>query len=146
MILWELVATFFYVGKLPVAPGTFGSLVALIIWLFLPITASVQLSMLILLFILGIYSSHKVAIYLQVHDPSEVVIDEVVGMGISLFMLPHNIVLYVIAFLLFRLFDILKPSFIYQVQDLPGGWGIMLDDVIAGIFTLGIVTGIASIL
>ena len=146
MILWELVATFFYVGKLPVAPGTFGSLVALIIWLFLPITASVQLSMLILLFILGIYSSHKVAIYLQVHDPSEVVIDEVVGMGISLFMLPHNIVLYVIAFLLFRLFDILKPSFIYQVQNLPGGWGIMLDDVIAGIFTLGIVTGIASIL
>jgi len=146
MILWELVATFFYVGKLPVAPGTFGSLVALIIWLFLPITASVQLSMLILLFILGIYSSHKVAIYLQVHDPSEVVIDEVVGMGISLFMLPHNIVLYVIAFLLFRLFDILKPSFIYQVQDFPGGWGIMLDDVIAGIFTLGIVTGIASIL
>ena len=146
MILWELVATFFYVGKLPVAPGTFGSLVALIIWLFLPITASAQLSMLILLFILGIYSSHKVAIYLQVHDPSEVVIDEVVGMGISLFMLPHNIVLYVIAFLLFRLFDILKPSFIYQVQDLPGGWGIMLDDVIAGIFTLGIVTGIASIL
>ena len=67
-------------------------------------------------------------------------------MGISLFMLPHNIVLYVIAFLLFRLFDILKPSFIYQVQDFPGGWGIMLDDVIAGIFTLGIVTGIASIL
>ena len=146
MTLWQFVATFFYLGKLPVAPGTWGSLGALILWLFLPVTATVQLSTIILLFVLGTYSSRKVAIYLKVHDPSEVVIDEAVGMWISLFMLPHNLGLYLTAFLLFRLFDILKPSFIYQVQGLPGGWGIMLDDVIAGIFTLGIVTGIASLL
>ena len=132
MTLWQFVATFFYLGKLPVAPGTWGSLGALILWLFLPVTATAQLSIIIALFVLGTYSSHKVAIYLKVHDPSEVVIDEAVGMGISLFMLPHNLGLYVTAFILFRLFDILKPSFIYQVQNLPGGWGIMLDDVIAG--------------
>ena len=66
-------------------------------------------------------------------------------MGISLFMLPHNLDLYLIAFILFRFFDILKPSFIYQVQNLPGGWGIMLDDVLAGLFTLAIISGIAFI-
>jgi len=80
------------------------------------------------------------------HDPSEVVIDEAVGMGISLFMLPHSFGLYLLAFILFRIFDIFKPSFIYQIQDLPGGWGIMVDDVLAGLFTLALVNGIASIL
>jgi len=146
MNLWRFVATFFYLGKLPIAPGTWGSLGALFLWLFLPITTFVHLSVILILFVMGVYSSHKVAKYLKVHDPSEVVIDEALGMGISLFMLPHNLVLYMIAFLLFRFFDILKPSFIYQVQILPGGWGIMLDDVLAGLFTLAIVSGIASIL
>ena len=74
------------------------------------------------------------------------VIDEAVGMGISLFMLPHSFGLYLLAFVLFRIFDIFKPSFIYQIQDLPGGWGIMVDDVLAGLFTLALVNGIASIL
>ena len=146
MTFWRIVATFFYIGKIPIAPGTWGSIGALILWLFLPVTTSVHLSVILVLFVLGLYSSNKVTKYMQVHDPSEVVIDEAVGMGISLFMLPHNLVLYVIAFLLFRLFDILKPSFIYQVQNLPNGWGIMLDDVLAGLFTLAIVSGIASIL
>ena len=146
MTLWRIVATFFYLGKLPIAPGTWGSMGALILWLFLPVTTSVHLSVILLLFVLGVYSSHKVAKYMQVHDPSEVVIDEAVGMGISLFMLPHSYGLYLLAFIVFRIFDILKPSLIYQVQNLPGGWGIMLDDVLAGLFTLAIVSGIASIL
>ena len=146
MTLWQFVATFFYLGKLPIAPGTWGSLGALILWLFLPIAISIHLSVIFLFFLLGVYSSQQVAIYMQIHDPSEVVIDEAVGMGISLFMLPHSLPLYLIAFLLFRFFDILKPSFIYQAQNLPGGWGIMLDDVLAGVFTLAIVSGIASIL
>ena len=145
MTLWRFVATFFYLGKLPIAPGTWGSMGALILWLFLPVTTSVHLSVILTLFVLGVYSSQQVAKYMQVHDPSEVVIDEAVGMGISLFMLPHNLDLYLIAFILFRFFDILKPSFIYQVQNLPGGWGIMLDDVLAGLFTLAIVSGIAFI-
>ena len=79
------------------------------------------------------------------HDPSEVVIDEAVGMGISLFMLPHSLVLYLLAFFLFRFMDIFKPSFIYRIQNLPGGWGIMLDDVLAGIFTFALVTGFSSL-
>ena len=146
MTVWRFVATFFFLGKLPFAPGSWGSLGALLLWLLLPISFSIHLSVIVFLFVLGVYSSNKMAKYLNDHDPSEVVIDEAVGMGISLFMLPHSFGLYLLAFCLFRIFDVLKPSFIYRVQDLPGGWGIMLDDVLAGLFTLAIVHGIASIL
>ena len=146
MIIWRFVATFFYLGKLPFAPGSWGSLGALLLWLLLPVTFSVHLSVIIILFVLGVYSSSKMAKYLDEHDPSEVVIDEVVGMGISLFMLPHNFLLYLLSFILFRVFDILKPSFIYRIQNLSGGWGIMLDDVLAGLLTFTIVKGITLIL
>jgi len=146
MIIWRFVATFFYLGKLPFAPGSWGSLGALLLWLLLPVIFSVQLSVIIILFVLGVYSSSRMAKYLDDHDPSEVVIDEVVGMGISLFMLPHNFWLYLLSFILFRVFDILKPSFIYRIQNLSGGWGIMLDDVLAGLLTFTIVKGITIIL
>ena len=101
--------------------------------------------LILILFISGVYTSKIVAEELKDHDPSEIVIDEAVGMGISLFMLPHSFTLYLLAFCLFRVFDIFKPSFIFQVQSLPGGWGIMLDDVLAGFFTLAIVTGFSSL-
>ena len=146
MIIWRFVATFFYLGKLPFAPGSWGSLGALLLWLLLPVTFSVHLSVIIILFVLGVYSSSRMAQYLDDHDPSEVVIDEVVGMGISLFMLPHNFLLYLLSFILFRVFDILKPSFIYRIQNLSGGWGIMLDDVLAGLITFVLVNGINIIL
>ena len=146
MIVWRLVATFFYLGKLPFVPGTWGSLGALLLWLLLPVTFSIHLSVIVILFILGVYSSNKMAKYLDDHDPSEVVIDEVVGMCISLFMLPHSLGFYILAFILFRIFDIIKPWPIYRIQNLSGGWGIMLDDVLAGLFTFVLVNGIAIIL
>ena len=146
MIIWRFVATFFYLGKLPFAPGSWGSLGALLLWLLLPVTFSVHLSVIIILFVLGVYSSNKVAEDLDDHDPSEVVIDEVVGMGISLFMLQHSFGLYLLSFIIFRVFDILKPSFIYRIQNLSGGWGVMLDDVLAGLLTFTIVKGITIIL
>ena len=74
-------------------------------------------------------------------DPSEAVIDEVVGMGISLLFVPKSIALYIVAFLLFRFFDITKIYPIKKFEKLPGGWGIMLDDVVAGIFSLGVLQG-----
>ena len=144
--MWQFAATFFYLGKLPFSPGSWGSLGALLLWLLLPVTFSIHLSVIIILFVLGVYSSSRMAQYLDEHDPSEVVIDEVVGMGISLFMLPHSPGLYFLAFILFRVFDILKPSFIYRIQNLSGGWGIMLDDVLAGLITFALVNGIAIIL
>ena len=146
MNVWQLAATFFYLGKLPVAPGSFGSFATLLIWLFLPLNYLFQIIIIIILFILGIISSNIVSKEMNDHDPSEIIIDEVIGMGIALFMLPHNFILYLLAFFIFRILDIFKPSFIYEVQKLPHGWGIMLDDVIAGIFTWLTCQGIYTIL
>ena len=146
MNMWQFAATFFYLGKLPFSPGSWGSLGALLLWLLLPVTFSIHFSVIIILFVLGVYSSNKMAEDLADHDPSEVVIDEAVGMGISLFMLPHSFELYLLAFIFFRVFDIFKPSFIYHIQNLPGGWGIMMDDVLAGIITWLICQGLLTIL
>ena len=144
--MWQFAATFFYLGKLPFAPGSWGSLGALILWIFLPVSYLLQMIMIIILFSIGVISSKKMAAAMNDYDPSEVVIDEAVGMWIALFMLPHSIAIYSMAFILFRIFDIFKPSFIYRVQNLPGGWGIMLDDVLAGIFTWLICQGLLTVL
>ena len=144
--MWQFAATFFYLGKLPFAPGTWGSLGALILWVFLPISYPLQLIIIIILFSIGVISSKKMSLELDNNDPSEVVIDEAVGMCIALFMLPHSLAIYIMAFILFRIFDVFKPSFIYRVQNLPGGWGIMLDDVLAGIFAWLICQGLLTIL
>ena len=146
MNMWQFAATFFYLGKLPFAPGSWGSLGALILWIFLPLSFSLQLMVIIILFSVGVIASKKTAESMNDHDPSEVVIDEATGMGIALFMLPHSTVIYTMAFILFRIFDIFKPSFIYRAQKLPGGWGIMFDDVLAGIFALLICRGLLTIL
>ena len=144
--MWQFAATFFYLGKVPFAPGSWGSLGALILWIFIPLSHYLQLMAIIILFSVGVISSKKMADSLDDKDPSQVVIDEATGMVISLFMLPKSIAIYSIAFVLFRIFDIFKPSFIYRVQNLPGGWGIMLDDVFAGIFVWLICQGIITIL
>ncbi len=144
--MWHFAATFFYLGKLPFAPGTWGSLGALIVWSFLPLSYFLQLMIIIILFSVGVISSKKMALEKEDPDPSEVVIDEATGMGIALFMLPHSIAMYTMAFILFRIFDIFKPSFIYRVQNLQGGWGIMLDDVLAGILAWLICQGFITIL
>ena len=144
--MWQFAATFFYLGKLPFAPGSWGSLGAMFLWIFLPSSYLLQMIMIIILFSIGVISSKKMATTMNDHDPSEVVIDEAAGMWISLFMLPHSIAIYSMAFILFRIFDIFKPSFIYRVQNLPGGWGIMMDDVLAGIITWLICQGLLTIL
>ena len=144
--MWQFAATFCYLGKLPIAPGSWGSLGALILWIFLPSSYLLQMIMIIILFSIGVISSKKIAAAMNDHDPSEVVIDEAVGMWIALFKLPHNIAIYSMAFIIFRIFDIFKPSFIYRVQNLPGGWGIMMDDVLAGIIAWLICQGLLTIL
>jgi len=146
MTMWQFAATFFYLGKLPIAPGSWGSMGALILWIFLPLSYSLQITVIIILFSVGVISSKKMALDMDENDPSEVVIDEATGMGIALFMLPYSIAMYTIAFILFRIFDIFKPSFIYRIQNLPGGWGIMIDDVLAGIFAWLICQGLLTIL
>ncbi|MFZ0389020.1 MAG: phosphatidylglycerophosphatase A [Calditrichia bacterium] len=131
-----LIATALGAGYSPVAPGTAGSLLALLIIYFCaPLNDFFLIAVLILLLFLGVYSGTAVERE-KGPDPSLVVIDEVVGMGISLLFLPADWRLFLVAFLFFRLFDIWKPPPVDQSQDLPGGWGIMMDDVLAGFYAL----------
>ena len=141
-----LLASVFYVGKLPLAPGTWGSLVALLAWyVIIPHISSITLIVLIIIiFGFGVYTSSVVENSINENDPSSVVVDEWVGQWIALLFLGQSVMWGVVAFGLFRLFDIWKPYPIRKLDDLHGGWGIMLDDVLAGIYALVLVNIIRS--
>ncbi len=135
-------STVFKIGYLPIAPGTWGSLAALLIWyIIIGYISSITLIVLIvIIFALGVYTSSINEIELAKKDPSIIVIDEWVGQWIALLFLQKSIFWGLAAFLLFRLFDIWKPYPIKNLDRMSGGWGIMLDDVLAGIYALVIVS------
>jgi phosphatidylglycerophosphatase A len=135
--LHKLIVTGFGLGYSPIAPGTVGAIggcvSAILLWRYAAYP-NVSLAFLILLFLfLGIYCSTKMEQEWG-KDPSRIVIDEVVGMWISLWLIPPGWGYVVLAFVLFRLFDIYKPLFIKKMEVLKGGWGVMMDDVLAGIY------------
>ena len=134
--LYKFLISFCYVGYVKYAPGTVTSLLLLILFYFIPnnvITQSIFLLGICLLgFILCYYHSKNSAI----KDPSFIVIDEVAGMSLSLFMIPKEIHLYILSFILFRVFDIFKPLIINKSQKINFGIGIMLDDLLSGLFTI----------
>ena len=136
----EIIATFIGIGYCPLAPGTAASLVVVLIYHFLlrgwswPAYAGLCL----IIFFLGVWSSTRYAAARRVEDPGSVVIDEVLGQLLALFALHFTAPdwrLLLAAFLGFRFFDILKPLFIHRAERFPAGWGIMLDDVMAGLYT-----------
>ena len=138
-IFYYILATGLGTGFSPLAPGTAGSLLSLLlIYFFSPIPPYILVLFIIVLFFLGVFASTQVEKD-RGHDPSIVVIDEIVGMSIGLLFLPPNLTLFFIAFVLFRIFDIFKPPPINISQKLPAGWGVMMDDVIAGLYTLFLV-------
>jgi phosphatidylglycerophosphatase A len=122
-------------GYSPIASGTVGSAVGLV-FSFIPGFESPGVigPLIIIVFLLGIIAARKMERRYG-HDPAEVTIDEVVGMWISIFLLPKNILVFVSAFFLFRFFDIIKPFPARKFDTMYGGLGIMMDDVIAGIYT-----------
>lgn len=134
----DFLATLFYVGYCPVAPGTAASLITVIAWWFLPAcSVAFHVTLIMILFLIGLWSS---VIVEHVHgsiDPSHIVIDEVVGMLVALICLPKTLLAYFIAFAFFRLFDITKiPPINFAEKHLKGAWGIMIDDLIAGLMAL----------
>lgn len=133
-----LLATGLGSGLAPRAPGTVGSAVALV--LFVPLSMSGWLAygvIVALAFAFGIYLCGRVAARLAVKDPAVIVLDEFVGVWITLFLVPAGWVWPLVGFLLFRFFDILKPGPIrWCDEQLEGGWGIMMDDVLAGLSAL----------
>jgi len=131
----ETLATVFYVGYLPRMPGTYGSLFALLFLLFFPENPGFYLLIEVPVLALGLWSSGAYVKKRGSHDPSEVVIDEVAGMMITFFAVPKSALTLAAGFILFRLFDVLKPPPIRRIEKLPGGAGIVLDDVAAGIYS-----------
>ena len=139
-----------FVGRIPGAPGTYGSLVTLPL-VYLWSTAVTDnpwftLGFVIIIAGLGIAACAKIAGSLGIEDPGEIVIDELVGQWIALLAIPDHWGYWLAAFILFRIFDIWKPWVIDKVQHLPGGWGIMMDDVLAGLLALAIIQGAAFLL
>ncbi len=126
----------FYIGYVKYAPGSLASIISLIFFFFVPNIIFYQLILLIFLLIVSFYLCFVFSKNSLKNDPPYIVIDEIVGMYISVFMLPKAIYLYIISFVLFRFFDIYKPGIIYKSQKLKYGIGIMLDDVISGFFSL----------
>ena len=130
-----LIITFFYIGKIRHAPGTFSSLATLLIWiLFIPTDYFIRISITFLLTIIGFIFIKLSLPNFQEEDPQSIVIDEVVGMSVALIFI-NDLSMMIIAFLLFRMLDILKPSIIYYSQHFPGAYGILLDDILAGTIT-----------
>lgn len=122
-------------GLTPKAPGTAGTIVAAILYLFLSqLSLALYLFMLFATFVIGIYICDRSSKLLGVHDHGGIVWDEFVGYWITMLVAPSGLIWVVIGFILFRLFDILKP-FPINIFDkyVNGGLGIMLDDAVAGV-------------
>jgi phosphatidylglycerophosphatase A len=136
MLFHKLFSTSLGIGYIGKGAGTVAAVFCCICWYFAwaagyqPVTALV---ITVFITLLGIWSSNVVS-KIWGKDPPRVVIDEVAGMCISLLFVPVTIKYIAVALILFRFFDIVKPLFIKKLEKFPGGWGIMLDDVLAGIY------------
>ena len=130
----RVIATGFFSGYSPIVPGTAGTLVGILIYSIPGVEKTLTLIIISLLtVIVGIIAAATMEKELG-EDPQVVVIDEIAGMLISLILLPKTIIVIIIAFLFFRIYDIIKPPPARQVESFKNGWGIMLDDVFAGIY------------
>jgi len=134
-LLATVLATGLGSGYSPVAPGTAGSAVGLL--LYWPLAAwppAWTIALLVVLFFVGVAAATTVAQTIGIEDPGIVVVDEIVGMWVSLLFLPFTWQTAALGFFLFRVMDVVKPYPARQLEHLPGGWGILLDDVMAGIY------------
>jgi phosphatidylglycerophosphatase A len=140
------IATVGGAGKAPVAPGTVASaLTVLLLWLAPFSTLGVALFFLAVT-VIGTWAAEHAERALGTKDPGAIVIDEVAGMTLSVIGLPLTLPVLVVAFVLFRVFDIVKPFPARQAQALPGGAGVMVDDLIAGLYALAVTAGLRAVL
>jgi len=135
-VLYKYIATLGFVGYIPFAPGTFGTLVAFIIYVLLKPSLFIHVILLSLIIPIGIISSHYTERILNDKDSRHIVIDEFCGYFLSVLLIPFSMNYALAAFFLFRFFDILKPFPIRRIESvLSGGKGIMADDVLAAFYT-----------
>lgn len=138
----NLIATFFGVGRLRPGPGTWASATTMLLWAGLAsaltpsLRTPVAIALAVLVTLIGIPAATEVARGFGVKDPQFVVIDEVAGQLVSLIAVPLAWKSFLAGFILFRVFDILKPPPVRQLEALPEGTGIVLDDIAAGLYAL----------
>jgi len=140
-------------GYFPLAPGTAGSLLGVAVVISLgrlplrpPLAIAVLAACSVALFALGVWAAGKAEDFFGRTDPGQVVVDEVVGQMLTFLLIPHATWKWLAGgFLLFRAFDIVKPFPARQAERIPRGWGIMLDDVVAGMYSLAVLAVIGLV-
>lgn len=137
----NIVSTFFGVGFFPFAPGTFATLISAIIYYFLiPESFIYTISGGIIFLLILVLLSFPLSVLIRKsedklgEDSGKIVIDEVIGYFISVLFLPKTLTIILLGFVLFRIFDIFKPEPVNVLQKVKAGWGVILDDVMAGIY------------
>ncbi len=144
---WHFFSLGFGSGLAPFAPGTFGTLAAIPLYLLCqPLGLEVYLVITLIGFAVGVYWCGFTSKALGVHDHSGIVWDEIVGFFITMIAVPLSLTNIIVGFLLFRLFDIWKPWPIKILDEkVSGGFGIMIDDVLAGIFAFFVLHGLLQL-
>jgi len=130
----RLVSSVFYIGYLPVAPGSLGSFAALFLYYFVKDNPLFMGVAIVICILLGFLTAGRAEDLFGGKDASEIIIDEFTGMLVALYLLPATMGYVVSAFLLFRFFDIVKPNPINRLEKLEGGLGVMSDDLLAGVY------------
>lgn len=135
-MFYKIIATVFFIGYSPLAPGTVATVFGLLfLWLLKP-SYSTLLAIFSLSLILGVFASEKIERKQGEKDPSCIVIDEFAGYMAAMLFIPINLKSLLLAFIVFRILDIFKPSPIRQIErKLRGGLSVMMDDVVAGLIT-----------
>jgi len=133
-----IISTLFGTGYFPFAPGTAGTLFAVAVYLLLPESLFTQILLFLPLLVLLTLISVPITGIAEKKlgkDDGKIVLDEFAGFFFGMILIPKKLVLVLFAFILFRIFDIFKPEPVNRLQKLKSGWGIMADDVMAGIYT-----------
>jgi phosphatidylglycerophosphatase A len=131
------IATAGFVGRFPIAPGTAGSVAGLFVYAMIRLVDGPRLEaiMLVLTFVLGTWAATVTERFLGGKDPGPVVVDEVLGMLITLAFLDVNVAGAIVGFMLFRVADVVKPFPSNRFEALPGGFGVMMDDAMAAVYS-----------
>jgi phosphatidylglycerophosphatase A len=130
----QVVATGLFIGHVPFAPATWACAISVIIWYFTRPVLLLYIILTIALFFIGVVVAKRFE-HVYGRDPSVVVIDEYACFLIPLAFVPRSVLFIVIAFLVFRMFDIIKPPPLRRLEHVTGGWGVMLDDLGAALYT-----------
>lgn len=143
--IWHFIALGFGTGLIKKGTGTFGTLITFIYFIFIyQLNLEIQILIFFILLLVSYISVKNTLQSLKIKDPSCVVIDEIIAYLIVLILLPNNYLLYLISFILFRFFDILKPWPISKLEELPGAIGVIADDFGAALFALAITQMVSS--